>query len=325
MNDTVMWQRLDPELVEPLEGLLEATGGGLDFNDISGTREMLDGLVAALAAEAPPIEGVETDDGYVAGLDGAPDVAIRLYRPAGVSGQLPASLWLHGGGWALGGIALDDLMCRQFAKDTRCVIVAVEYRLAPEHPFPAALEDCYAVLSWLEANAAELAIDPARVGVAGASAGANLAAGLALMARDHGAPGIAFLMLIYPAVDDTNLAPADASRPETLFWTRENNRLAWNAYLAGAAGGPDVPPYAAPARAQDLGGLPPAYIAVGALDLFLDDDASYACRLAAAGVPTELHVYPGAFHAFDVFAPMAAVSQRFLTDRNTALVRALDA
>lgn len=322
MNDTVMWQRLDPELVEPLKGLLEATGGGLDFNDIAATRTMLDSLIEAIAAEAPPIEGVTTDDRRIAVGGGAPDVAIRIYRPTKPAGPLPATLWLHGGGWALGGIALDDLMCRQFAKDTHCVVVAIEYRLAPEHPFPAAHDDCFATLEWLQANAAELDLDAARIGVAGASAGANLAAGVALRARDEGAPAIAFQMLLYPALDDRNRQPADAAHPDTLFWTRENNRLAWDAYLAGAA---DISPYAAPARATDVSGLPPAYIAVGSLDLFVDDNADYACRLAAAGVPIEFHVYPGAFHAFDVFAPDAAVSQRFVNDRNTALVRALGA
>lgn len=324
-DDTVMWQRLDPELVEPLKGMLEATGGPLDLSDIKATREMFDGLIAAMAAQAPVVEGVEIEDRTIPGLDGGPDVGIRVYYPASRQRPAPASLWLHPGGWVLGSIALDDGLCRQMAKDTGCVLVQVEYRLAPEHAFPAALEDCYAALRWLAAHAAELSIDPARIAVGGSSAGGGLAAGTALMARDRGGPDVAFQLLVYPGIDDTNVAPADATRPETLFWTRENNRDAWRAYLGDAAGGPDVPPYAAPARARDLSGLPPAYVAVGSLDLFVDDNASYACRLAAAGVPAELHVYPAACHAFDVFAPTAAVTQRFAAERNAALVRALGA
>lgn len=325
MNDSVMWQRLDPELVEPFRGVLGAMNGGLDFNDVPGQREMLAGLVAAVAAQAPPIAGVDTEDRRAPGADGAPDVPVRLYRPAGPSGPLGAVLWMHGGGWALGDLALDDLMCRQLAKDTRSVVVAVEYRLAPEHPYPAALEDCHAALGWLHEHAGDLAIDPARVAIAGASAGGNLAAGLALAARDRGGPPIALQMLLYPSLDDRNAAPADAAHPDTIFWSRENNRLAWGLYLGAAAGGSDVPPYAAPARAADLSGLPPAYVAIGGLDLFVDDNAGYACRLTAAGVPTELHVYPAACHAFDVFAPEAAVAQRFTVDRNMALTRALGA
>lgn len=317
-----MKNRLDPELVPPLEGLLEATGGGFDFGDLAATRAMIDGMVAAIKGEAPAVNGVEIEDRKVPGPAGAPDVPVRVYRPAGRSEALPVTLWIHGGGWVLGNIELDDLMAQQMTKDTQCVVVSVEYRLAPEHPFPAPLDDCYAALSWLASAAGELNVDASRIAVAGGSAGGGLAAGLALKARDEGGPAIAFQLLLYPAVDDTNVAPPSESAPDTPLWTRENHRFAWNAYLAGRdAGGAHA--YAAALRATDLSGLPPVYLAVGEVDLMRDENIEYARRLTEAGVTTEFHLYPGAFHAFDVFAPMTRVAQRFIADRDAALVRAL--
>jgi acetyl esterase/lipase len=315
--------RLDAELQAPLEGLLEATGGGFNLRDIPGTRAMLDAMVAAVKRDAPAIEGIAVEDRTVRGPAGAADVAIRIYRPTGRSEALPALLWLHGGGYVLGGLDLDDLMARQLAKDVQCAVVAVDYRLAPENAFPAALDDCYAALEWVSAHGEDLRIDASRIAIAGASAGGGLAACLALMARDRGEVDVAFQLLIYPALDDTNVAPASDSVPDTLLWTRENHQLAWSAYLGDKLGAADVSAYAAVSRAADLRGLPPAYIPVGELDLVLDENIDYARRLMSAGVSTELHIYPGAYHAFDVFAPLAAVSQRFVADRNAAAVRAL--
>lgn len=318
-----MFARLDPELVEPLSGVLEAMGGGLDLNDIAGMRAMLQGMTAAIKEEAPPVEGVESEDRSAPGTNGAADVDLRIYRPAGATGNLPGLLWMHGGGFALGDIELDDLMAAQMAKDVGCTVVSVDYRLAPEDPYPAAIDDCYSALEYIAGNASDLGIREERIAVGGASAGGGLAAGLALLSRDRGQIPIAFQLLIYPAINDCNTAPADEDNPDTLFWNRANNILAWNYYLNGKAGDADVPAYAAPFRAENLSGLPPAYIPVGELDLFVEDNSRYAQRLIAASVPTELHIYPGAFHAFDVFAPMSSVSQRFLEDRNTILRRAL--
>jgi acetyl esterase/lipase/alkylation response protein AidB-like acyl-CoA dehydrogenase len=318
-----MKQRLDPELVQPLDNLMAATGGGFNLHDLAATRAMVDAMVASVKAQVPPIGGVVTEDVKVPGGAGAPAVAVRIYRPAGRTDALPVLVWMHGGGWMLGGIELDDLMARQLAKDVRCAVVSVEYRLAPEHPYPAALEDCYAVVEWLAGSGALRGLDRQRIAVGGGSAGGNLAAGLALLARDRGKVDLHFQLLIYPAVNDRNVAQVSEGVAENLFWSRENTLLSWRAYLANGQGRADVPIYAAPARARDLAGLPPAYIAIGGIDMFLADNLDYAERLTAAGVSTELHVYPGAFHAFDAFAPMARVAQQFVNDRNAALQRAL--
>lgn len=312
----------DPELIEPLDGLMEATGGGFDLTDIPATRAMLAAMIAAVKEQVPTIDGVTAEDALAPGLDGAQGVPVRTYRPAGATGTLPALVWLHGGGFVLGDLELDDLMLRQLSKDTGCVVVNVEYRLAPEHPFPAALEDAYATLCWVDRDAKALGVDAGRIAIAGASAGGGLAAGASLMARDRGEIGLAYQMLIYPAIDDSNVAQAGPGVPESLLWTRANALHGWTAYV-GQPGSPDVPAYAAPIRADDLAGLPPTYLAVGAVDSFVDENLAYGRRLAAAGVPLELHVYPGGYHAFDVFAPMSSLAGRFVADRNAAIRRAL--
>lgn len=314
---------LDPELAVPLEGFLAATGGGFDLGDVSGARRIVDGVIEAVKAQAPAIEGIETRDVDVPGHGNAPPVRVRVYRPSGRAEALPAILWMHPGGWVLGSIDLDGLTAAQLAKAAECVAVSVEYRLAPEHPFPAALHDCYAALAWLGRESAALGVDPTRIAVGGSSAGGNLAAALSLMARDEGGVQPAFQLLVYPALDDRTAAEASESRPETLFWSRRNGLDAWTAYLGKQPGGDDVSPYAAPSRARDLSGLPPAYIATGALDAFLDENIDYARRLLAAGVPAELHVYPGACHAFDVFGAGSRIGQQFIAEREAVLRRAL--
>lgn len=316
-------ERLDPELVEPLEGLMAATGGGFNLQDIPATRTMLDGLMEAVKAEAPPIDGVVSEDRQVPGPTGAPDVGLRIYRPTEASANLPALLWMHAGGWVLGSIEMDDLMCRQLAKDIGCAIVSVEYRLAPENPFPAPLDDCFAAYQWLSSNAGELGIDRSRIAIGGASAGGGLAAGLALKIRDEAAGKPVLQLLIYPCIDDRNTEQAGDTIPDTLFWSRENALIGWRAYLGKEPGGDGVSPYAAACRATNFSGLPPTFIAIGELDQFLDENLELARRLAAAEVATELHVYPRACHALDVFAPMAKVTQRFASDRDNALKRAL--
>lgn len=315
--------RLDPELIEPLKGLMEATGG-FDLSDIQATRAMVDGMVGAINAEAPPTPGIEIKNRVVPSHEGGVEVPIRIYRPANASSPLPALLWMHPGGYVIGSIEMDELMARQLASDVGCAIVSVNYRLAPEHPYPAALDDCYGVLQWLGEQAAGLGIDPTRIAIGGASAGGGLAAGLALLARDRGGIMPMFQYLIYPAIDDSNIEAASDTVPENLFWSRKNTRIGWNAYLDGKESSLEVPEYAAAIRARDVSGLPDAFIGVGTADMFLDENIEYAERLSASGAEVEIRVYPGAFHAFDGFAPMARVSQAFVADRINALRRAFD-
>jgi acetyl esterase/lipase len=295
----------------------------LDLNKITSARAKMNKMVTALLATLPPVEGVTSKDQFAPGAGGDPAVRVRVYRPNDQPNQLPALLWIHGGGYVMGDIEQDDRLMKQLVKRVGCVAVSVDYRLAPEHPFPAPVEDCYAGLKWLFSHAGELGVEPSRIAIGGASGGGGLCAGLALMARDRAEVQVAFQLLIYPMIDDRNVTAASYAITDPRMWNRESNRLGWKAYLGRDGGGADVSPYAAASRATDLSKLPPAYIPVGALDLFVDENIEYAQRLIQAGVPTELHVYPGAFHGFDLFAPSATVSKQFKADRDNALKRAL--
>ncbi len=208
-----------------------------------------------------------------------------------------------------------------------CAVFSVDYRLAPETPYPGPVEDCYAALKWLHGNAAMLQVDSDRIGVKGESAGGGLAAALALLARDRGEVTLRHQHLIYPMIDDRTSADGAEVHPFVgeYVWTPELNRFGWTSLLGTSPGGPAVSPYAAAARAENLTGLPPAFISVGALDLFLEEDLEYARRLARAGVPVELHVYPGAFHAFDMAPQSARVAVDAARDSREALRRALQA
>lgn len=268
----------------------------------------------------PPNEDVEGEERTVPGPEGAPEVRVRITRPvAPADGARPLLFHIHGGGMVLGSIETEQATAELLASQVDAVVVSVGYRLAPEHPHPAPAEDCYAALRWAAANAADLGADPDRLAVYGASAGGGLALAVALLARDRGGPHIAFQMPIYPMIDDTNTTPSSHEITEVGIWERDANLEAWGWYLGGA----EADPVAAPARALDLTGLPPAFIDVGEVDLFRDEDIAFAARLLQAGVPTELHVYPGAYHASETFAPEAPLSQRIWGNRIAALQRAL--
>lgn len=258
----------------------------------------------------------------VPGPAGAPPIDLHVFRPTGSTGILPCVYHIHGGGFVMGRVAEYDPVLRPLAAELQCMIVSVEYRLAPETNFPGPVEDCYAGLAWTIAQAAEIGIDPARIGLMGQSAGGGYAAALAMMVRDRGDFSIAFQHLIYPMLDDRTGTGAPHPYAGEFIWTAQSNRFGWGALLGHAPGMCDVSPYAAPARATDLAGLPPAFIATGALDLFAEEDIAYATRLIRAGVPTELHVYPGGYHAFDVFAD-GPVSRQARRDSREALRRAL--
>lgn len=242
-------------------------------------------------------------------------VGVRLFRPADTEAPGPALLWIHGGGYLIGTAAQDDVLCRRFTRELGVTVASVDYRLAPEHPYPAPLEDCYSALTWL---AGLPSVDRARIAIGGASAGGGLAASLALHARDLGEVPPAAQLLVYPMLDDRTVDRDGLDNPGHRLWNQSSNKFGWAAYLADADR-----EVAVPARRQDLGGLPPAWMGVGTLDLFHDEDLAYAERLRAAGVPCELEVVDGAFHGFDGIVPKADVSRAFFDSQCAMLRRAL--
>ncbi|MCV7100976.1 alpha/beta hydrolase [Mycobacterium palustre] len=237
---------------------------------------------------------------------------VRLFRPVATE-PTAALLWIHGGGYVIGTAQQDDRLCRRFCKRLGITVASVEYRLAPEHPYPGPLEDCYAALTWL---AGQATVDETRLAIGGASAGGGLAAALALLARDRGEIAPVFQLLVYPMLDDRS--SASAADPNYRLWSVRSNRFGWKAYLGDAD-----PRVAVPARREDLGGLAPAWIGVGTHDLFHDEDLAYAERLRAAGVPCHVEIVPGAFHGFDAVAPKAQVAQRFFASQCDGLRDAL--
>ncbi|MFN8530093.1 MAG: alpha/beta hydrolase [Anaerolineae bacterium] len=282
--------------------------------------------IRAMSA-APHVIASRTDDlsiseHYVLGPEGSPEVRLLVYLPAAVQAPVPALLWLHGGGYVMGSADAEDAMAKALVSELGCAVAVVDYRLAPETPYPGPVEDCYAALKWLAAQAGEMGIDPARIAGGGSSAGGGLSAALTLLARDRGEVSIAFQCLLAPMLDDRTCTKAE-SNPYTgeFIWTPQANRVGWMALLGQEPGGSAVSPYAAPARAENLAGLPPTFLYVGAIDLFVDEDIDYAHRLIRAGVPTELHVYPGAYHGFRMVAN-AQVTQSALRDQVNALKRA---
>ena len=281
--------------------------GALSDDLLATIRE---GLASAPLPELS--DAVERTDHQVPAQGGEPALTLRVHRPKGAAKPRGCLYWMHGGGLVLGSYTMEDARFDRWCQLFGIVGVAIEYRLAPEHPYPGPIEDCYRGLAWVHAHAEELGIDPREVGIGGASAGGGLAAALALLARDRGELAVAYQLLIYPMLDDRQVTAS--SGWEVPVWPPAANAYGWTAYLGGAKGGPDVPPYAAAARATDLVGLPAALIAVGAVDGFVDEDIDYALRLNQAGVPTELHVYPGGPHGFDSMAPTSALAGRARRD-----------
>jgi acetyl esterase/lipase len=298
---------LDPEIAEALKSL------DLGFESLS--HATLARVRERMAAIAPP-----TLTDLVQRVDHAvpsrPGLSVRVHRAKSATGKLPCIYWMHGGGLVLGSNKGDDLRFDRWCSQLGCVGVSVDYALAPEARYPAPLEDCYAGLRWVHDNADMLGIDRQRLGIGGASAGAGLAAGLALLARDRGEIAITFQALIYPMIDDRQITISSQWRDPV--WPPLANRFGWDCYL-GELRGDAVPIYAAAARATDLGRLPSTFINVGALDGFSDEDIDYATRLRHAGVPTEFHVYAGAPHGFDALMPSTAVARRARRDLDTWL------
>jgi len=311
---------VDPEIVAMLDLL---PGVQLTPETLPQVRADLAAMGAQMAAGVPDVPNIAVSERQAPGPPGAPDVRVLVYLPTNAPRPLPALLWIHGGGYVLGSADQDDAQVKGMVAQVGCAAVSVGYRLAPETPSPGPVEDCYAALTWLHAHAAELGVDQGRIAIGGASAGGGLAAGLGLLARDRDEVPLAFQLLIYPMLDDRTVSTADPHPYAGEFiWTPEANRFGWAALLGQEPGGADVSPYAAAARAERLAGLPPTYLSVGALDLFLEEDLEYARRLMREGVPTELHVYPGAFHGFNMMAE-SRVARAHDRDSMDALRRAL--
>ena len=312
---------VDPELLAALEVMPSRPITAENLAEVRAQR------AAMIAAQPPPtVTAVDVSERFIPGPPGAPDVRALVYTPQHATGSLAGFLHIHGGGYVIGQPEMSDARNRLLAREAGCVIVSVDYRLAPETPFPGAIEDCYAGLTWLHASAAALGVDVGRLAIGGESAGGGLAASLALLVRDRGEVPLAFQLLIYPMIDDrTGTTVAPSPMVGEFGWNAGSNRFGWASLLGHEPGGPDTSPYAAAARAADLTGLPSAYIAVGTLDLFLEENLEYARRLLRAGVPTELKVYPGAYHGFQGVAPEARISKAFTRDYFTAFIHALKA
>ncbi|MET9761926.1 alpha/beta hydrolase [Streptomyces sp. NPDC006372] len=300
----------DPELAAALELIKDVISPGLTLDEIAGIRQ---GAGIQMLAEPDLTRGgvFEVEDRHVPGPQGEPDISLLICRPTApaASGARPVIYHVHGGGMVIGDnrAGVDGPLA--WAEELDAVVVSVEYRLAPEHPHPAPIEDVYAGLLWTADHAAELGGDPERIVVAGASAGGGLCAALTLLTRDRKGPQPIGQLLMCPMLDDRNDTPSTYQMAGLGVWDRTANETGWTALLGERRGGPDVPAYAAPARAEDLSGLPPAFLDVGSAETFRDEVVAYASRIWQAGGVAELHVWPGGFHGFDGFAPQAALSQ----------------
>ena len=315
---------IDPELAVMIDLLPK-----MDLLDPVAARHAFEEILAAIKIEIPGIETLDIEDRLVPGHEGDPDVPVRVYRPkragqteaAGASGETPARspgvVMIHGGGFVIGSVETEHGGAAAMAIDTGAVVVSVDYRLAPEHPYPAGLHDCYAALTYLHTEADALGVDPERVALAGASAGGGLAAATALLARDRGGPALCFQLLQIPELDDRLETGSMQTFVDSPLWNRPLAEQSWQAYLGPLYGAADVPAYASPARAADLSGLPPAYISTAENDPLRDEGITYALRLLQAGVSVELHQFPGTFHG-SALVTSAAVSKR--SQRELALV-----
>lgn len=319
---------IDPEL----SGVLSYIQS---ISPTSITADMVLGIREARAALSPSLEDLaaelasygEVSRRLVPGMrPGDPEVALTVIRPRGATGPVPGVYYCHGGGMMWGDSLTGITIPVEWAAGAGVgplVVVSVDYRLAPENPHPAPVDDAFAGLRWMAESAGELGLDPDRLIVGGTSAGGGLAAALALRARDEGGPALAGQVLMCPMLDDRQVTPSSQELVGEGIWDSVSNRTGWDALLPGMAGGDGVSPYAAPARAQHLSGLPPAFVDVGAVETFRDEVVDYAARIWRAGGQCELHVWPGGFHGFDAFAPEARLSRSARAARADWLARLL--
>jgi acetyl esterase/lipase len=312
---------IDPELAAVLDFMPV-----IDLDDPVLARAEFEKLLVAMRVPLPEADALHIEDRLVPGWEGDPDVAVRIYRPkatpAGAGAAVPGILLIHGGGFIIGSVEAEHVGAVLMAVDTGAVLVSVEYRLAPEQPYPAGLRDCYAALTYLHAEAAGLGVDTTRLAVVGTSAGGGLAAATALLARDLGGPPLCFQMLHIPELDDRLETPSMQTFVDSPLWNRPLAVQSWKAYLGDVAATEDVPVYAAPARATDLRGLPPAYVSTAENDPLRDEGIGYALAMLRAGVSVELHQFPGTFHG-SALVTRAAVSRRASLEAALVLRRAL--
>lgn len=314
--------RIDPHLRAAREFVIGALGHDfMGSGSAADRRTTFQAFLDQIMPKGVMHPEVRRDEYFVAGEGQDPKVRVLVYTPPGLTMPAPAILFIHGGGFSLGSVDQDDGAAAALALDIGAVIVSVDYRLAPETPYPGPLEDCYAALRWLSAQADELGVDSSRIAVYGHSAGGGLSAIVAQMARDRNGPAICFQMLCYPMLDDRMVSGSMTTRNGTGIFDRDAVALSWRSLLDN--GHLSHLPYASAARAKNLAGLPPTFIDTGELDVLLDEDIDYARELMAAGVAVELHVYPNAYHGFDMFAADAPISRQAVETRKMALKRAL--
>lgn len=311
------------ELLPALSSMPQPDGPPMTPETVPFMREAMNAMVPGpgdVIAGRP----VRFEERTIPGPDGAPDLPITIFSPA-VTGPATAGLYnIHGGGMMMGHRYMDNERLIALVAELGVVAVNVDYRLAPEHPHPAPVEDCYAGLAWFSAHAAELGVDPERIVIMGGSAGGGLSAGVSLLARDRHGPKLAGQLLLCPMIDNTNTTASSYQYAGLGTWTREANLVGWTCLLGEElAFSEAASPYAAPSRATDLAGLPPAFIEAGTAETFRDEDVEYASRIWAAGGQAELHLWSGGFHGFDMFAPESEIARAALATRTSWLRRTL--
>ncbi|MFD7260397.1 alpha/beta hydrolase [Streptomyces sp. NPDC059874] len=317
----------DPELSVALAALGEAAREPITPDNLEARKERDATTRPRPTAEDLRADGLfEVTELCVPGPPGGPDVTLVSARPSGLAGPLPLLYYMHGGAMVMGNAwSVLPRILREWALPLELAVISVEYRLAPRARYPEPLEDCYAGLVWAARHATELGIDADRIVIGGKSAGGGLAAALALLARDRGGPGALGQLLLCPMLDDRAGTFSSRQMSGLGVWDLTSHTTVWKALLGDRYGAADLPPYAAPARATDLSGLPPAYIDVGSAEMFRDEDIAYANAIWQAGGQAELHVWPGGFHGFDGLAPHAAVSRDAREARTRWLRRLLAA